>query len=99
MNSTHELVKQLDYEKYFNDEERLMIEIIGIDKFITLLEEFKSTYFYFSTERLNEIKKEWVKKQGRSQSKFVLCKKTGFSQRTIERLLGDPIDDEASLFD
>jgi hypothetical protein len=94
-----EFIKDLDYEKYFNQEELLMVETIGLDNTIKLYEKFIKTTFYFSSERINAMRKEYVKKMHGKCSVQDLVRQTGYSERTIYNIWSNNNMDNLELFE
>ena len=95
--SEYSFVKELDYKKHFNEDELRMIEIVGIDKFLILLEEFKKRSIYFSTERVEVMKREYILKN-RKKPVRDLVKITGFAEGTIYSILRNDNSDNYDLF-
>ncbi len=98
MTGEFSFVKELNYKKFFNDDELRIIEIVGIEKFLLLLEEFKKRSVYFSTERIEVMKREYVLKNKKTPVKE-LVKKTGFAEGTIYSIIRSDRSADPSLFD
>ena len=96
--SEFSFVKELNYKKHFNDDELRIIEIVGIDKFLALLEEFKKRSVYFSTERIEVMKREYVLKNKKMPVRE-LVKATGFAEGTIYSILRNDNSDNLNLFE
>lgn len=48
------------FEQCLTAQEREMVEEIGLDNFIKLINRFGKTSFYFSEKSINELRREWV---------------------------------------
>lgn len=44
---------------YFDEEEQFIIELVGIDNFLTLYQRYSKTGFYFSSASILKLKKAW----------------------------------------
>jgi len=49
-----------NYESFLTRQEREMIEEIGIEAFIKLINRFGKTSFYFSEKSFNELRRKWA---------------------------------------
>jgi len=63
-----------------------MINIVGIDKFLLLLEEFQKSSFYFSTDRIEVMKREYIIKNKKLGVRE-LAKTTRFSEGHVYSIL------------
>lgn len=96
--SEFSFVKELDYKKRFNEDELDMIDVVGVDKFLLLLEKFQKRSFYFSTERIEVMKREYVLKNKKMPVRE-LVKATGFAEGTIYSILRNDNSDNLNLFE
>lgn len=59
----YEWIKSIpEFEKYFGDDHRLIIDMVGTDNYLKLLEHFSKTGIYFGSASINALKKEWTLK-------------------------------------
>ncbi len=49
-----------EYEKFFNEDARWIINRFGIDGYLDMLEHFSKNQVYFSTKSILDLKKEWA---------------------------------------
>jgi len=95
----YEWIKELSFSDYFPPDYMEMIEIVGIDKFLIMLERFGKTNFYFSLTSIEQMQKAYIiKNKDIPASK--LARKLDASERTVFRTLnGDKVTDNLNLFE
>lgn len=96
--SEFSFVKEMDWKDYFNETELSIIEVVGIDKFLLLLERHQKSSFYFSTERIEIMKKDFILKNKKLGIKE-LMRRTRFSESHIYAILRNSNEDNYKLFD
>lgn len=55
-------IKDLDYKKHFSAEYNDMIDLIGLDNFLKLLDHFSKTTVYFTEKPIQSLHGEFIKK-------------------------------------
>lgn len=75
-------IKELNFTKHLPDEYNDMIDVIGVDKFLELLERFSKTSIYFSEKPFERLKREYILKNGQSEPKE-LARKLNVSERFV----------------
>jgi len=59
----HDWIKDIEnFESCFTESEKRMIDLIGLDNFILLNNEFRGTSHYFSDRSVTALKKKWAQK-------------------------------------
>lgn len=96
--SEFSFVKEMDWKNYFNETELSIIEVVGIDKFLLLLERHQKSSFYFSTERIEIMKRDFIIKNRKLGIKE-LMRHTRFSESHIYSILRSANDDNLNLFE
>lgn len=95
----YEFITKVDWKNHFNEEELRMIQIVGLENFLKILDEFKGIPFYFTDDRINIMKKEYVKKNPEGLTKKDLARKVNFSLMTVYRYNNTPDNEDPGLFD
>jgi hypothetical protein len=90
-------IKNMDYAAYFPEEYNEMIELIGIDKFLTVYERFSKTQIYFSEKPLNALRREYILKNPETEAKE-LARKLDVSDRYIYKVRGGRDPDTIDMF-
>jgi len=94
----YEWIKELNFTEHFPPDYMEMIEIIGIDKFLILLEKFGKTNFYFALTPIATLQEEYIKKNKHVRASE-LARKIDTSERTVFRVLnGGRNNDNLNLF-
>jgi carbamoylphosphate synthase small subunit len=62
-------VKEIDYNKYLDDEYSEIVELIGIDNFLKLINRYGKMNMYFSTKPLDKLREVYIKKNRRADVK------------------------------
>ncbi|MBX3008650.1 MAG: hypothetical protein KF816_11575 [Melioribacteraceae bacterium] len=59
----YDWIKEIpNYLDFFTNDQKIMIEVVGIEKYMELHERFGSTSFYFSNQSMVYAKKAWAQK-------------------------------------
>lgn len=69
MPNKYEWLKEVDYNKIITGDLKNILEIVGIDSFIKLYEQFCSTSIYFSEKFIFNAKREYIKNNPASSTK------------------------------
>ena len=93
----YEFIKSIDWRTYFSEEENQIIDLIGLDSFLILLDHFKGIPFYFTEQRVDEMRKIYIQKNPDGLSKKDLARKMGYSLMTVYRYNNQP--DNPGFFD
>ena len=81
----YEWVKSIpNYIDFFDEDHRLIIDIIGIDKYFELFDIFGKTGIYFPSSSIRDLKKEWIALNSTSDYKSAAYK-LDVSIKTIYR--------------
>lgn len=81
-----EWIKKIEYRKYLDGDLKLLVDIVGIDKFIELYKYFAKTSVYFSEKPLMIMKQEYIKKYYGIKSEKELARELGVSERLIYKI-------------
>lgn len=95
----YDWVKELPYTNFFPSEFIEIIEVVGIDKFLILLEKFGKTNVYFSLASISSLQEEYVKKNKHLRAAD-LARKLDASERNVYNILKDEKDpDQFDLYE
>lgn len=95
-----EFIKNIpEFDKYLNEEERIMLETIGQDKFIALYEKFIKLNYYFSGERIYKIRRQYIKSMKDKMSAKQLARQTDQSERVVYKIWQEENCDNLELFE
>lgn len=97
MKNGYEWIKEVDYEEELKGDYRTMVELIGIDSFITLLEYFVKTSVYFSELPLGPLKKLYVEKCAGEKSVKEITRILNVSERFVYEVWNKKQLDESQL--
>lgn len=95
----YQIILDMDWKQYFTEEELEMIDCIGLENFLKALKRFRRQTFYFTEDRVLQMKKDFVRKNQNNISKKKLARETGFSERTIYNIISPSDDSQISIFD
>lgn len=94
------LLKNIDLEKYLNEEQKLMLQIIGPEKFLELHETFKKVSYYFSIDWLIPARNEYILKAKETMSVKDIARETGLSEVHVYDIIRKHTNsDNYELFD
>lgn len=79
---------EIKYGECLDVNSLLMVKIIGIEKYVELIEEFGKSQIYFSRRSLNKMKKEFIRVNGDRYSVRELARKLGVSESMVLRVKG-----------
>lgn len=79
-------IKDIDYNKFLDGDLKLLVDIIGIDKFIELYCHFAKTAIYFSEKPLMEMKQEYIRKHFGFKNEKELARMLGVSERLVYKI-------------
>lgn len=94
-----EFIKQIDYDKYLNEDQRRIVERFGVDVLIGLHEEFGKMSVYFSTEPFTSMAHEYVSKMKHKKSARELAREFGKSERWVYNCWNNGNGDNLDLFE
>ncbi|AFH50748.1 Hypothetical protein IALB_3045 [Ignavibacterium album JCM 16511] len=94
-------IKDIDFNKFLDGDLKLLIEIVGVEKFIELYRHFAKTAIYFSEKPLMEMKQEYIRKNFRNKSEKELARMLGVSERLVYKIgsMKVRMNDQGDLFD
>lgn len=97
-----EWIKTLDFEKYLSEDEKDMVRILGVNKYLELLDRFKKTTVYFTDRSILAAKKDFIVLNRKTPAKQ-LARDLELSEMTIYNVLREYSnsrnDDNLNLFD
>ncbi|AFH47807.1 Hypothetical protein IALB_0093 [Ignavibacterium album JCM 16511] len=79
-------IKDIDYNKFLDGDLKLLVNTIGIDKFIELYSHFAKTAIYFSEKPLMEMKQEYIRKYFGFKNEKELARMLGVSERLVYKI-------------
>ncbi|QKJ99913.1 MAG: hypothetical protein HND40_10250 [Ignavibacteriota bacterium] len=79
-------IKDIDYNKFLDGDLKLLVNTIGIDKFIELYSHFAKTAIYFSEKPLMEMKQEYIRKHFGFKNEKELARMLGVSERLVYKI-------------
>ena len=79
-------IKDIDYNKFLEGDLKLLVEVIGIDKFLELYGHFAKTAIYFSEKPLMEMKQEYIRKNFGFKNEKELARLLGVSERLVYKI-------------
>lgn len=79
-------IKEIDYKKFLDGDLRLLVEIVGIEKFSELYKHFAKTSIYFSEKPLMEMKQEYIRQNFGFKSEKELARMLGVSERLVYKV-------------
>ncbi|MCF8261587.1 MAG: hypothetical protein K9J12_12490 [Melioribacteraceae bacterium] len=94
----YKFISNMEWENFLTEEELMICEIVGLEGFLNLLEHFKGMPVYFTEDRIDKMKKEFIRRNPDNLSKKELAKITELSLMTIYRYAGNG-DNDPGLFD
>lgn len=92
--SKYEWVMELNFTDHFSVEYLDMIEIVGIEKFLLILQTFGKSNVYFSLASIGTLQKEYVEKNKQIRTPE-LARKLGISEWTVQKFKKDGTDTNA----
>lgn len=94
-------IKDIDYSKFLDGDLELLVDVIGIEKFIELYEYFAKTAIYFSERPLMGMKQEYIKKYFGVKGERELARMLGVSERLVYKIGAQKhtLHNQQSLFD
>lgn len=94
-----EYIKEIEYEKHLNEDQKRIVERFGIDVLIGLYEEFGKMSVYFSTEPFTAMRQEYVRKMKNIKSPKELAREFDKSERWVYNIWNENNDDNLNLFE
>ena len=92
-------IKDIEYQKYFNEDQQRILDRFGIDVLIGLHEEFGKMSLYFSTEPITAMSKEYVIKMKDKKSAKELARQFNKSERWVYEIWRSSNKDNFDLFE
>ncbi len=92
-------IKEIDYQKYLNEDQKRILERFGEDVLIGLHEEFGKMSVYFSTEPFSIMLREYVRKMKGKKSPKELAREFDKSERWVYNIWNEGTDDNLNLFE
>lgn len=93
----YDFIKRLDWQNYFTEEELAIAELVGLEGLLLLIDHFKGMPVYFTEDRIEKMKKDYIQKNPDGLSKKDLARKMGYSLMTVYRYNNQP--DDPGFFD
>lgn len=96
----YSLLTNIDLEKYLNEEQIRMLQIVGPEKFLELHENFGKMSYYFSTDWLIPARNEYILKAKDTTSVKDIARQTGLSEVHVYDIIRKHTNnDNYELFD
>lgn len=91
-NNKYDFIKKLEWKSFLNEDELAIAEKFGIDGLLWLIDHFKGMPVYFTETRIDEMIKEYIKKNPDNLPKKTLARMFNYSLMTICRYNKTPED-------
>lgn len=79
-------IKDIDYKKFLDGDLKLLVDIVGIEKFSELYRHFAKTAIYFSEKPLMEMKQEYIRQNFGFKPEKELARMLGVSERLVYKI-------------
>ena len=94
-----DFIKEIDFEKYLNEDQKRILERFGVDVLIGLHEEFGKMSVYFSTEPFAAMRQEYVRSMQGKVSARDLARMFDKSERWVYNCWNESTNDNLDLFE
>lgn len=92
-------IKEIDYLKYLDKDLKILCEIVGIDKFLEIIEIFGKTTIYFTNRPIVEMKKEYIRQKFGMIGNKELAREIGVSERLVHKIGSEKYNSDSTSKD
>lgn len=85
----YDWIKEIDYKAHLKGDIRLIIDIIGMDNYLRLVETFGKTQLYISDQSLIKIKRTYIKRYYHKHTIKELSQMLDVSESFVRKVINE----------